>query len=82
MITITTTELRAYVAKRLSERTLSKDAHVLVKLHGDAQHRDGRVLTRSDYDVHYGLGVKRGTPLTAALLSLLSNRPILFWVAE
>lgn len=63
---------------RLSERTLVEDAHVLVKIHGDAQHRDSRVLTRSDYDLNYGLSGRRATPLTAALLRLLSNRPILF----
>jgi hypothetical protein len=50
---------------------------VLVKIHGDAKSREGRVLTRAEYDKYYGRG-RATTPLADALMNLIAARPVLF----
>lgn len=62
---------------RLADVSLARNTRVLVKIHGDANHHDGRVLTRSDYDRYYGIS-DGTTPLGKAVLSVVSHRPLLF----
>jgi tetratricopeptide (TPR) repeat protein len=48
--------------------------HVLIKIHGDAKHPAGRVLTRREYQHHYA---NADTPVARALASILRIRPLL-----
>lgn len=48
--------------------------HVLIKIHGDAKHSAGRVLTHREYEHHYA---NADTPISRALASILRIRPLL-----
>jgi len=53
---------------------------VLLKMHGDVRDRQGRVLTLSEYQDHYGAGpdIDWERPLPKSLRRLFENRPALF----
>jgi len=53
---------------------LTKDSHFLLKLHGDVDEQDDRVLTHADYEKYYG----PGSLLRQVLRNLFIARPILF----
>jgi SIR2-like domain len=48
--------------------------HCLLRLHGDSETSDGRVLTRAEYDAYYQGGVS----LTNILAALIGTRSLLF----
>jgi hypothetical protein len=53
---------------------LTQDRHFLLKLHGDVDEQDDRVLTHADYEKYYG----SNSPLCQVLQSLFIARPVLF----
>lgn len=59
----------------ISTAALTKERHVLIKIHGDARSAERRVLTREEYKRSYG---SMQTPLARALRSIISARPLLF----
>ena len=57
-------------------QALQENAPFLLKLHGDSEERTGRVLTRSEYDRHYGPTDPAG--LRAQLARAFQGRTFLF----
>jgi len=57
-------------------RAITDGKHVLLKVHGDAEERTGRVLTSAEYNLHYKAGSSRG--LRVQLESLFGSRTLLF----
>jgi SIR2-like domain len=73
---LTTTWGTRYVA--VGQALFTTRPHLL-KVHGDANDASDRVLTRSDYETHYGPGSGPWTaPLPTALARLFSSAPLLF----
>jgi len=63
-------------------RALHQNQLKLIKLHGDWEERTDRVLTRSDYERHYGYRDKEiidfSLPLPRLIKQVLTGRPLLF----
>jgi hypothetical protein len=57
-------------------RAAADNKRCLIKIHGDAEERAGRVLTKSEYDAHYGSQKPDG--LEAQLGRLFQGRTLLF----
>ena len=65
----------------LVERARRDGRHLLIKLHGDIEHHEKMVLTKSAYDEYYGgdpLAPDLTKPLPAFLAAQVKNRPLLF----
>ena len=64
----------------LVTRAIVEDDHTLLKLHGDIADLQGRVLTFSEYQEHYGSGAEPDyqKPLPKLLRRLFESRPVLF----
>ena len=65
----------------LVERARRDGRHLLIKLHGDIEHHEKMVLTKSAYDKYYGndpLAPDLTKPLPAFLAAQVKNRPLLF----
>jgi tetratricopeptide (TPR) repeat protein len=62
--------------------TLAEDFHLLIKFHGDVDDAEDRVLTRSEYNRHYGKedlsGTEQHYPLVNLFIRLFRTRPVLF----
>lgn len=65
-----------FCGQRLREarQRIGDEPHCLLRLHGEADARDGRVLTRAEYDGAYGGGIT----LTNILGALLGSKSLLF----
>ncbi|MBB4302128.1 hypothetical protein GGD81_001152 [Rhodobium orientis] len=65
-----------FCGQRLREarQRLGNDPHCLLRLHGEADAQDGRVLTQAEYDAAYNGGVT----LTGILGALIGTRSLLF----
>jgi tetratricopeptide (TPR) repeat protein len=67
---------------RVVQDSLSADAPVLVKVHGDALHAHDRILTRAEYDRHYGASVRERfspeKPVPQLLRAIFATKPVLF----
>lgn len=63
---------------------IRSDTRILLKVHGDAAERSGRILTRQDYERHYGAEGISGSPVDLQLALprllglLLMSRVVLF----
>jgi len=57
-------------------KAMAENKPFLLKIHGDAEERSGRVLTRSEYEKHYGSGDRDG--LRAQLGRVFQGRALLF----
>lgn len=57
-------------------RAIQRRGQMLLKLHGDAEDGTDRILSRGDYDRHYGRALTR--PLPRLLEQLLISSPVLF----
>ena len=57
-------------------RAIADNLPYLVKIHGDAEERTGRVLTKTEYDAHYGPTGPNG--LRAQLSRIFQGRTLLF----
>jgi tetratricopeptide (TPR) repeat protein len=57
-------------------QAISENKPFLLKIHGDAEERSGRVLTKSEYDKHYAPGDPDGLP--AQLGRVFQGRTLLF----
>jgi hypothetical protein len=63
----------------LVNNALQQDRRRLIKLHGDWEESTDRILTRTEYDMHYGTGLGDfGLPLPRLLKQVLVGRSILF----
>jgi hypothetical protein len=64
----------------LATAAVTQGKPYLLKIHGDWKNRDERILTRGDYERHYGdgAGVDFTKPLPTQLRMLMQNRPLLF----
>jgi len=65
-----------FCGTRLSDarNRIGNAPHCLLRLHGEADVADGRVLTRAEYDAHY----RGGVSLTNILSALIGPRSLLF----
>lgn len=67
---------------RMASETLADDYRILLKLHGDADDPEDRVLTQDEYVRHYGgltpedIDISR--PLPSLLIRLFTSRSVLF----
>jgi tetratricopeptide (TPR) repeat protein len=61
-------------------RALNQGARVLIKIHGDVAETEGRILTKAEYDLHYGPADPANVASTqlTELMKLLLMRPLLF----
>ena len=62
-------------------RAMQQSRRRLLKLHGDWEESTDRILTKSEYDRHYGAGASPFTqtlPLPRILKALLTGRSVLF----
>jgi hypothetical protein len=68
--------INEFCGTRLSDarNRIGNDPHCLLRLHGEADTADGRVLTRAEYDAYYQGGVS----LTHILAALIGPRSLLF----
>lgn len=57
-------------------RAMAENKPFLLKIHGDAEERSDRVLTKADYDAHYAVGNPEG--LRAQLGRVFQGRTLLF----
>jgi hypothetical protein len=57
-------------------RAIADNVPYLIKIHGDAEERSGRILTKSEYDAHYGQTDPSG--LQAQLGRIFQGRTLLF----
>ncbi|MER9372084.1 SIR2 family protein [Mesorhizobium sp. M0491] len=62
------------VRLREARQRIGNDPHCLLRLHGEADAQEGRVLTRAEYDAAYNGGVT----LTNILGALIGTRSLLF----
>src|SRR5690606_4846221 len=62
------------VRLRDARNRIGNDPHCLLRLHGEADALEGRVLTRTEYDAAY----KGGITLTNILGALIGTRSLLF----
>lgn len=63
------------IQENMLERALKQNHHTLVKLHGDALERTGRILRRAEYDAHYGT---LGADVSRGVYKILFSRTLLF----
>lgn len=63
------------VQENALERALKQNQHSLIKLHGDASERTGRILRRVEYDKHYGT---LGADVARGVYKILFSRTLLF----
>ncbi|NVB37261.1 SIR2 family protein [Pseudenhygromyxa sp. WMMC2535] len=54
------------------------DSTALIKLHGDSKYANGRVFTKSEYDLFYGAPLDMDRPLPKLLATLYSRQCMLF----
>lgn len=57
---------------------LQQNWNALIKLHGDAEHRDSLIFTRVEYDNGYGDIDKNPGPIERLATVIYTNRPLLF----
>ncbi len=68
---------------RMAQKAVTQNKRYLLKLHGDVEDDEDRVLTLDEYEKNYGGADKPGQidfnkPLPRLLQMLLTNRPVLF----
>jgi tetratricopeptide (TPR) repeat protein len=68
---------------RIVQDSLSAEAPILLKLHGDAWHAQDRILTGSEYDEHYGRDTLQrflpDKPVPRLLQAIFKSKPVLFF---